>query len=159
MSRSRVEMYEVASAGLTTATTAYASGDMLGSLMTIPLAKGYGSSRRSGKIIGAVVTDDSDVIGALDLFFFDTTVTNAADNAASSWSDADWRRLVAVMTIGTTVLDNGLNKAMVTSNVALGAPFVAESGSLYMAAVTRTANAVFASGATALNYKIFMELD
>ena len=90
----RIEMYDLTSSGLTTATTAYTSGDMLGAQMTLPMGKGYGSPRVAGQIIGVTVTDDSDVIGAIELFFFSASTTPAADNAANAWSDADWQQVL-----------------------------------------------------------------
>lgn len=73
----------VASTGLTTATTAYADGDQLGALMTFTMATA------TGIITGAVLTDKSNIVGAVDAFIYDRSVTLAADNAPDSISDAD----------------------------------------------------------------------
>ena len=152
-----IRRFTLTSSGLTTVTTAYTSGDVLGAEMTLTL-KDRGGGGIGGSIVGAVVTDDSDVIGALDLFFFEAASTPAADNAANSWSDANWLNLCGVLSIATTVIDSANNKAMVTSNSEQSMPFYAPNGSLYVVAVTRTGNAVFASGASALTYKLFVDV-
>lgn len=151
-----IQRFNLASSGLTTATTAYTSGDVLGAEMTMTL-RDRGAAV-GGKIIGAVVTDDSDVIGAIDLFFFEGASTPAADNAANAWSDANFQLLAGVMSVATTVIDSANNKAMVSSNSTQSIPFYTTGTALYVVAVTRTGNAVFASGATALNYKIYVEI-
>lgn len=152
-----IKRYTLASSGLTTATTAYTSGDVLGAEMTMTISE-RGGGPLGGYVVGATVTDDSDVIGALDLFFFEAASSPAADNAANSWSDGTFATLVGVLSIATTVIDSANNKAMVTSNSEQAMPFYAPNGVLYVVAVTRTGNAVFASGATALNYKIYVEV-
>jgi hypothetical protein len=150
-------MFDVAAAGLTTVTTAYTSGDMVGTMSTLDLGSGYGASRRGGYVVGAVVHDDSDVLGAIDLLFFSATATQAADNAAASWSDADAKNLCGVMSL-TTIQDYALNKVLVAANAEQRIPFVANTGSLYMSVITRTGNAVFAAGATSVNYRLFLEI-
>jgi hypothetical protein len=76
----------VASAGLTTATTAYTDGDTLGTILTFAP-----SGSPAGLIItGAELVDAANIIGAVDLFLWDRSVTQAADNAAGpAVSDAD----------------------------------------------------------------------
>jgi hypothetical protein len=71
------------SSGLTTATTAYTDGDTLGTLMS------WNLTNDKGIITNAVLTDVGDVVGAVDLFLFDRSVTFGTDNAAPSISDAD----------------------------------------------------------------------
>jgi hypothetical protein len=152
-----VEVYDLVSSGLTTATTTYASGDVLGVQMTLPMAKGYGASRRSGVIRGAVCTDDSNVIGALDLFLFGATTSPGADNAAFAPSDAEMQGLIGAISLATAFTATN-NKAYTTGSSDVCVPFVAPLGSLYVVAVTRSANAVFAGGATSLRYRLFAEL-
>lgn len=76
----------VASAGLTTATTAYTDGDTLGTILTF-----LGSGNPAGLVImSADLIDAANIIGAVDLFLWDRSVTQAADNAAGpAVSDAD----------------------------------------------------------------------
>jgi hypothetical protein len=75
----------VTSSGLTTATTAYTAGDTLGALNTLIIP----GNLTDALILGVVVTDKSDIIGAVNLFFHDRSVTFGTDNAAPSISDAD----------------------------------------------------------------------
>jgi hypothetical protein len=76
----------VTSAGLTTATTAYTDGDQLGTQLTF-----LGSGNPTGIVIlAAQLVDKANIIGAVDLFLFDRSVTLASDNAAGpNVSDAD----------------------------------------------------------------------
>lgn len=152
-----IRRYSLASAGLTIVTTAYTSGDMLGTEMTLTLSD-RGNGPVGGKIVGVTCTDDSDVIGALDLFFFEAASTPAADNAANSWADANLQTLSCAVSLTTPLYDSGLNKAVTAPMAEMGVPFYAPTGVLYVNAITRTGNAVFAAGATSLNYKIFVEI-
>jgi hypothetical protein len=71
-------------AGLTTATTLYTDGDVLG---TNPMSWNLGFDKG---IIGSAVLINATVnLGAVDLFLYDRTVTSAANNAAHAISDAD----------------------------------------------------------------------
>lgn len=147
---------DLISSGLTTATTAYTSGDMLGVQMTLTIPGTRGNAV-GGEIMGVTIIDDSAVIGAVDLFFFDQSTTPAADNAANAWSDADMQKLIGVLS-PATVITSANNKVATLTNAESEIPFYAPAGVLYVCAVTRTANAVFAAGATSLKYRIFMEL-
>jgi hypothetical protein len=139
------------SAGLTTATTAYTSGDMLGTQLTIA-----GASTGAGVvnyIDGIVLEDDSAVIGQVDFFLFNATVTQAADNAANSWSDADMQKCVGVISIPGPY-QSALNRVSVWEG---HKPFHCAATSLFIGMVTRSANAVFASGATAIHGFIYFD--
>lgn len=76
----------VISAGLTTASTAYTDGDQLGTILTF-----LGSGSPTGIIIvAAQLVDAANIVGAVDLFLWDRSVTLASDNAAGpAVSDAD----------------------------------------------------------------------
>jgi hypothetical protein len=71
------------SSGLTTSTTAYTDGDTLGAVMS------WNLTNDKGIITNAVLTDVGDVVGPVDLFLFDRSVTFGTDNSAPSISDAD----------------------------------------------------------------------
>ena len=147
--------FVLASSGLTTAVTAYTSGDVLGVQMTMDM-NNRGSGAIAGSLEGVTIADDSAVIGAVDLFFFNATTTPAADNAAYAPSDAEVRTCVGVVSV-TTLPSSGANNKIVTlSNAEQDVPLYAPSGVLYVVAVTRTGNAVFASGATALQYRLII---
>lgn len=147
-----IHQVSIASAGLTTATTAYTSGDVLGTQQTVPTGAG------SGFIVGALAVDASDVIVAtgIELWLFSASTTPAADNAAASWSDADMANLVAVVPL-TVIRDSALNTVVTTAADMTPIPF-ASTGNLYMTAITRGANAVFAGGATSLSYKLSVQV-
>jgi len=83
------------SSGLTTATTAYTSGDVLGGELSFASAARITGGR--GVIEGAVLLDKADIVGAVDLFLFRAASTPAADNAANGWADADMENLVGVV--------------------------------------------------------------
>lgn len=140
-------------AGLTTATTAYTAGDMLGSIWSFTSA--VATAGGLGYIMGALLEDDSDVIGAVDIYLFNASVTQAADNAANSWSDADAAKCVGVISLPYPY-DSALNREAVWYGVA---PFKVTGGAttLFACFVTRSANAVFASGATALHATLYID--
>lgn len=75
---------QTAIAGLTTASTLYTDGDVLG---TQPMSWNVGFDK--GIIGSAVLVNATVNVGAVDLFLFDRSVTAAANNAAHSISDAD----------------------------------------------------------------------
>lgn len=83
------------SSGLTTATTAYTSGDVLGAELSFTSAVRISGGR--AVIEGAVLVDKTAVIGAVDLFLFRAASTPAADNAANAWADADALNCVGVI--------------------------------------------------------------
>jgi hypothetical protein len=105
-----------------------------------------------GYIEGVRLEDDSDVIGAVDIFFFNATVTQAADNAANSYSDADMAKCVGVISLPGPY-DSALNR-IATWEGAM--PFKVAATTLFAGFVTRSANAVFASGATALHCILYI---
>lgn len=78
------------STGLTTATTAYTAGDVLGAEMSWNLGAANGITG------SAELVDKSDITGSIFLHLFDRSVTFGTDNAAPSISDAD-----ALFYIGT----------------------------------------------------------
>ena len=84
----------VTSAGLTTATTAYTTGDQVGTGLTF--AGMANVSTWGGIIVGATILDKGKIIntGDFELFLFSAAVTAAADNAAADFSDADMANYV-----------------------------------------------------------------
>lgn len=143
----------VASSGLTTATTAYTTGDQVGTQFTITDA---GRVSGGGGIVTAVtLIDASDVIGAFDVALFTTSVTLASDNAAFSISDSDALNLVALVQLAGAI-DLGGNRIAQATNLAI--PYVCSgSANLYAALITRSNNAVFAAGATSLQLVVYCE--
>lgn len=131
----------VRSAGLTIATTAYTSGDVLGTEMQFNLGEVAG--KQTAGIIGqALITDASDGLGAVDLFLFSAVSTPAVDNAANSWADADWRKLIGIIP-ATVVTDSANNKAVFWMPNNDGLVYALPTDILYVVPVTRTGNAIF----------------
>lgn len=129
------------SSGLTTATTGYTDGDVLGD----ELSWDVGSDK--GIIIGAVLTDESDIIGAVDLYLFDRAVTFGTDNAAPSISDADLLFALGVIQFPNLGVGGDLGGARVSAVDSLAVPFDCNaSNTLHGALVTRSSHTFFSSG-------------
>ena len=141
--RRDLQRISVGVTGVTTATTAYTAADQVGTLVTI--ANAARVTGGSGTIVGVTLIDQSDVIGAYDIVFFDSSVTLAADNAAFAISDADSLKLVAsVQLAGAFDLTN--NRLAQAYNLAV--PYVCSGGtSLFAALLTRGGHTVFTAGA------------
>lgn len=126
------------STGLTTATTAYTDGDILGAEMQWDMG-----TNTYGLILGAQLVDAADIVGAVDLFLFDRSVTFGSDNGAPSISDAD-----ALFTLGVIQfpypIDLGGNR--LASIDSLAVPVKANaSGIIFGRLVTRSAHTFFAA--------------
>jgi hypothetical protein len=138
------------SAGLTTVTTAYTSGDMLGTIWSFTSA--VATSGGYGYVVGAVLEDDSSVIGAVDIVLFNATVTQAANNAAASWSDAD-----AALSVGSITLP--YPKVYALNRIASweGAkPFKVAATTLFAGMITRSDHTFFGA-TTALHCKLYID--
>lgn len=82
-------------------TPAYTSGDCLGGLMTLSNAArftGGGGTIQSVRVLDKTQAQRA----AMDLFFFQTSVSPAGDNAPAAFSDADMANCVGVISILTT---------------------------------------------------------
>jgi len=142
------------SAGLTTATTTYAIGDQTGTIFTLPNAARL--SNGGGTVVGITLIDSSDVIGAMDVVLFDSSVTLAADNAAFSISDSDANKIIALVPLAGAT-DIGNNRIAQSFNLAV--PYICSGGNtLYAALITRSNNAVYSnSGVTSLLLNVYVE--
>lgn len=112
---------------------AYASGDQFGTLITITNAARVTGA--GGFINGIVYHDNDDVMGAIDIYFFNDTLTLAADNAAFAISDADARKLLYVANM-TSVQDLGVQRFGQLQG--LSVPYFCTGTSLFVAIVTKT---------------------
>ncbi len=125
-----------ASTGLTTASTAYSDGDQLGAIISFNI----GST--NAIILSASLIDKANIIGAVDAFIFDRSVTLASDNAAGpNISDAD-----ALFHLGTIEFPYpklaGANR--ISSIDSLGIGVVANaSTTIYVGLVTRSGHTFF----------------
>jgi len=121
----------------TISTTAYTSGDVVGGLQTISNAARI--SGGSGIIQSIIVVDKTQAQrAAMDILFFDRSVTVAADNAAVATSDGDMANILGVVSIGpynTAWPGTPLNSVSTLLNV--GLPFVLNGTDLYAVAVVR----------------------
>jgi hypothetical protein len=139
------------SAGLTNA--AYALGDQMGNLYTLTNAARV--SGGSGAIVGVSIVDAIDNLGAVDIQFFDRSVTLAADNAPYAISDAD-----ALFTIGQPIplqsVDMGGNRNVGIMNIYV--PYICNATSLFAAVIARTANGAIAT-ATSHTLRVYVERD
>lgn len=129
---------QVASTGLTIATTAYTVDDQLGAIMTFPNA--VRTSGGFGTITGVTLVDKSRGVGAVDLYLFDRSVTLASDNAANGVSDADALFCQGIISLQSP--RSSLNN-YILSNSGLGQSFKCNATSLFVAMVTRVNCAFF----------------
>lgn len=136
--RPKVSRVKVSSAGLTTATTAYVAGDQLGTILEFTNA--VRSSGGSAVIQSATLVDDAAIVGAVDLFLFDRSVTLAADNAAAAFSDADMQNCLGVLSFVPP--KTNANNGVATLAIA-GLAVVANATSLFGALVTRAGHTFF----------------
>jgi hypothetical protein len=131
----------VASAGLTTATTAYTAGDQVGTQFTF--ANAARASGGFGYIVGVTLVDAADIIGAYDLVLTRSSITLAADNAAYAISDAHALEIVALIQLNGAY-DLGNNRIAQATNIRI--PFDCSGGtSLFGGLITRSAHTFFAA--------------
>lgn len=150
--RANVVSSSVASAGLTTASTSYSVGDVLGTGWSFTgAARATGGT---GRVVGAVLLDAADVIAGVDLYLASASIAFGTDNAAPSVSDADAAKLG--MVIGMSAIDVG--GARLAQAHGLSVPYVCDATTLLVYARTRDANGFF-SAVTDLTLRLFLELD
>lgn len=143
LARRDLQRIAVGVTGVTTATTSYTAGDQVGTLIT--LANAARVTGGGGTIVGVTLIDQSDIIGAYDVVFFDSSVTLAADNAAFSISDADSLEIVGLVQLAGS-FDIGGNRVAQAYSLAL--PYVCNAGtSLYAALICRISHTFFTAGA------------
>lgn len=126
----------VNSASLTTATTAYVTGDVLGAEISFTNAVRISGGR--GIIESATLLDKSAVIGAVDLLLFNAASTPASDNAANSWSDTNMELLEGV--ISFSPVTSALNRYAHWTGAM---PYQATATTLFGVLVTRSGHTFF----------------
>jgi hypothetical protein len=145
-----IAVITVTASGLTTASTAYTAGDMLGAELTLT---GMASATAGRGIIQAITIEDhSKLIGSTTLYIGTAATTPAADNAANSWSDANMRLITAGGVIYTmpAPITSALNSAAYVGNLNL--PFTTtSSANLFLNVVTNTGHTFFGA-ATDIQY-------
>lgn len=131
---------QVASAGLTTASTSYTANDQLGTQLTF--ANAVRASGGSGVVQSATIIDKTLRIGAVDLLLFSASVTPASDNAAADFSDADMLSYLGRVPFPTPLTGASNYYADVPF---LGLGFSVAATSLFGCLVTRTSHSFFAA--------------
>lgn len=136
--RSVTPRKQVSSAGLTTAATAYVANDQLGTILEFTNA--VRDSGGSGQIVSATLLDKAKIVGAVDLYLFDRSVTLAADNAVADQSDADMMFCLGVLRFPAplTATSNGIS-TIETSGLGIAC----NATSLFGALVTRSGHTFF----------------
>lgn len=142
---------QVQSAGLTTATTAYVAGDQLGTQLTF--ANASRASGQGGTIRTATLLNANSIVGAVDLFLFDRSVTVATDNAANSFSDADMAFCLGVLSFPVPVTSGANSLSTIEFS---GLSFTTSATSLFGAMVTRSGHTFF-SAVTDLTVSLVIE--
>lgn len=151
-SRRDLSRISVQSSGLTTATTAYSTGDQVGAIFEF--ANAARASGGSGTIVGIVLISAADIIGAYDAAIFDSSVSLAADNAAFTISDADALKLVGLSQLAGA-FDIGANRIAQAFNVAI--PYVCSGSASLFAGLICRAGHTFFGAATDLQLILYVE--
>lgn len=141
----------VTSSGLTTATTAYTSGDQMGAGFTF--ANAARTSGGHGYITGVTLVSAADNIGAVDVVFFDSAVTLAGDNAVFAISDADALKFICYVTL-QGAYDIGNNRVAQANNIAI--PYKCATTSLYAGLICR-GGWTFFGAVTDLQMNVYVE--
>lgn len=142
----------VTSTGLTTASTAYTDGDTLGAQMTFTIP----SSKTDCLIMGAVLTDKADVIGAVDLYLHDTSVTFGTDNAAPSISDADNLLALPTLTFPSATDLGGARRSTIDS---IAVPMHAVGSSQFFGTMVTRSGHTFFGAVGDLQVRLFISVD
>lgn len=136
--RARASRIQVSSSGLTTATNAYVAADQMGAILEFPnAARAAGGT---GTIQSATLLDKAAIVGAVDLFLFDRTVTVATDNAAAAFSDADMAFCLGILRFPPPIVNANNGLAAIEAS---GLGFDLDGTSLFGAMVTRSGHTFF----------------
>lgn len=119
---------------------AYVAGDMIGGQITFTdIAAVNGGAF---EIVSATLFSEINVLGPTDLFLFQTAVSNAADNAANAWSDADMLKCVGVISFPSPTVSAN-NSIATVPNLSLFGECDASDDNLYGGLVTRIGHAAY----------------
>lgn len=136
--RQKVSRIQATSAGLTTASTAYVAGDQLGTILTVSGA--VRASGATGTILSATLLDKAAIIGAVDVYLFDRSVTLAADNAVAAFSDTDMVFCLGILQFPPPKTGTGNGLATIEAS---GLAFACNASDLFVALVTRAGHTFF----------------
>ena len=135
-------------------TGAYAAGDQMSTLQTVDMADPlYGCHLAS-----VTVLDGASQSLPLDIFFFDRSVTVAADQAASSFSDADMVFCLGVVNILAADYDANAANSIATVAITPQMPLISNGRGrrIYVAYVTRGAP-TYAAGSLVFSFNTLVE--
>lgn len=136
--RPKITRVAVNSAGLTTASTAYVTGDQLGTILEFTNA--VRASGGSAMLLSGTLLDKAKVISGVDLYLFDRSVTLASDNAAADFSDSDMENCLGVVEFPYPK-QHGSNYFATAPNI--GLEVVSNATSIFGALVTRSGHTFF----------------
>ena len=143
----------VNSGSLTTSVTAYTAGDQVGSQFTF--AGAVRASGATGTLVGAVLLDKNDIIGAYDLVLTRSTITLASDNAAYAISDTDAEAVLGIIQFAGA-FDIGNNRVAVAQGLAI--PIDSATTDIFGGLICRTGHTFF-TAATDLRVTLFIVQD
>lgn len=106
---------------------AYSAGDVVGGLLTFPIASDRGAS---GMVRSVRIADNDNEKAACTLWLFERTPTTFADNAAFAPTYTDLKYCAAVLSIGASDYTTAGTRAMAALHDR-GADFAIEQGNLY----------------------------
>lgn len=136
--RQKVSRIQATSAGLTTASTAYVAGDQLGTILTVSNA--VRAAGGTGTVLSATLLDKAAIVGAVDAYLFDRSVTLATDNAAAAFSDADMVFCLGILQFPPPKGGTGNGLATIEAS---GLAFACNAADLFVALVTRAGHTFF----------------
>lgn len=121
-------------------TSAYTAGDELGGLQTITGAARYTGG--AGRVLAVTVLDKTQAQrSAIDVLFFDRSISVAGNNNPFAPSDADMANFLGLVAIATgdynTAWAGTPTNSVATKILATPLPFVVAATSLYALAVVR----------------------
>jgi hypothetical protein len=144
----------VTSGGLTTATTAYTAGDQVGTQFTF--ANAARVSGGTGRVVGCVLMDETDIIGPYDLVLSRASMTLAADNAAYAVSDGDAANVIGIIQMAGS-FDIGNNRIAQAFNLSI--PYDCSGGTSLFGGLICRAGHTFFGATTSLKLTLFVERD
>lgn len=151
--RPNVAFQSQASAGLTTASTAYSNGDAVGDGWTF--TNMAAASGGTGRIVSAILVDKGDVIAGYELWFARASITFGTNNSAPSISDSDAEKIIGRVTCSPV---RDLGGCRISYSDYLSLPYVCDATSLFVYAVCLNDHAVF-TAVTDLYLTLAYEID
>lgn len=127
---------KVVSVTPTVDTSIYASGDVIGGLMTFSNAVGYQST--TGIVTSATVSDKNSTASDLELWVFSSnpSASTFTDQAAFTIADADITKVISVISLGSTSRFDAANNGVKYLG-SISCPVSTTSKTLYAVLVSR----------------------